>query len=147
MFARNIRSLSNLRSFNLTLVKSPSDESMCDGASRIAKSNPRLHEFSITYIQHNGFTDTRVAEKGEFELACDGHGLPLSLLARQRRSRRWGTHTTWNHRCELRPPGHPAVGKMGLVDMMLDKGQAGKEFRRIIFSLLLVFISVFAVIV
>jgi hypothetical protein len=105
MFSRTIRSLSKLRTLNLTVVKVPGDESMADGAVRIARSNPRLRQFSIRYIPRNYYDQPvprvsritgqltsifefrRFLEIGKFELTCDGHGLPVTLYGREWKER------------------------------------------------------------
>jgi hypothetical protein len=104
MFSRTIRSLSKLRTLNLTVVKVPGDESMADGAVRIARSNPGLRRFSIRYVPKNyerpgphvprttgqstsifGFQSS--LEVGKFELTCDRHGLPVTLYGREWKER------------------------------------------------------------
>ena len=104
MFSRTIRSLSKLRTLNLTVVKVPGDESMADGAVRIARSNPGLRQFSIRYIPRNCdqlgphvppatgqvtsmFEFPSFLEIGKFELACDRHGLPVTLYGREWKER------------------------------------------------------------
>ena len=112
MFSRTIRTLSKLRTLKLTVVKVPGDESMADGAVRIARSNPGLKWFSIRYIPRN--YDDRPApppttgqstsvfgfqsflEVGKFELSCDRHGLPVTLYGREWKERlRLGGWTSW----------------------------------------------------
>lgn len=116
---------------------------MCEGATRVARLNPRVNSFAISYI---GVGDTRVVEKGEFELSCDDHGLPVSLFTRHRRLHRvWGSGMR-SYRCELRPAGHPGLATMSWIDLALDKGHAGREFRMLTLCILLVFISVGAVV-
>ena len=105
MFSRTIRSLSKLRTLRLTVVKVPGDESMADGAVRIARSNPGLRQFSIRYIPRNYYDQPaphfpRAAgrltsifefqgslEIGKFELTCDRHGLPVTLYGREWKER------------------------------------------------------------
>ena len=105
MFSRTIRSLSKLRTLNLTIVKVPGDESMADSAVRIARSNPGLRQFSIRYIPRNyydwpashlphtgnqstSFFEFRsFLEIGKFELTCDTHGLPVTLYGREWKER------------------------------------------------------------
>lgn len=104
MFSRTIRSLSKLRTLKLTVVKVPGDESMADGAVRIARSNPGLKQFSIRYIPKNYdqlgphlphttgrltsiFEFPSFLETGKFELACDRHGLPVTLYGREWKER------------------------------------------------------------
>lgn len=105
MFSRTIRSLSKLRTLNLTVVKVPGDESIADGAVRIARSNPGLRQFSIRYIPRNYYDQAtphlprtvdhlmsifefqRFLEIGKFELACDTHGLPVTLYGREWKER------------------------------------------------------------
>lgn len=108
MFSRTIRSLPKLRTLNLTVVKVPGDESMVDGAVRIARSNPGLKQFTIRYIPRNYYDQPAshqpliagqltsmfelqtCLEIGKFELTCDTHGLPVTLYGRE-----------WKERLEL----------------------------------------------
>lgn len=114
MFSRTIRSLSKLQTLNLTVVKVPGDESMADGAMRIARSNPGIRQFSIRYIPRNYYDQPaphlpRTAEQltsifefqtflevGKFELMCDTHGLPVTLYGREWKERwRLNGWTSW----------------------------------------------------
>ena len=113
MFSRTIRSLSKLRTLNLTVVKVPGDESMVDGAVRIARSNPGLKQFSIRYIPRNcdqpgphlprttsqstsTFEFPSFLEIGKFELTCDRHGLPVTLYGREWKERlRFDGWSSW----------------------------------------------------
>jgi hypothetical protein len=202
MFSRTIRSLSKLRTLNLTVVKVPGDESMSDGAVRIARANPRLREFSIRYIPRNYndqsaphlprttdqptsiFEFRRFLEIGKFELTCDGHGLPVTLYGREWKERlKLEGWTSWTsslvllpveltarmgsgirslsrvngangftrlvkrYQRDMRPPGHPGVTKLGLVQLMVDGGAAGRELRMLVFSMALVVISTGAIFV
>lgn len=109
--------LTKLTSLSLTIVKVPGDEPMHVGASRIALSNPRLHTFTITYLPPSpstnfpsppslnldpfhpfgqasfGSLDTKFygtiepLEIGHYELVCDPHGIPQSLLCWERKRR------------------------------------------------------------
>ena len=121
MFSRTIRSLSKLRTLKLTVVKVPGDESMADGAVRIARSNPGLRRFSIRYIPRNYYdrpaphpprtTDQasifefrNFLEIGKFELRCDRHGLPVTLYGREWKERlRLGGWTSWASSLVLLP--------------------------------------------
>lgn len=77
---------------------------MADGALRIARSNPRLRQFSIRYIPRNCdqpsphlprttaqsasmFEFPSFLEIGKFELMCDRHGLPVRLYGREWKER------------------------------------------------------------
>lgn len=113
MFSRTIRSLSKLRTLNLAVVKVPGDESMADGAVRIARSNPGLKKFSIRYIPKNYdqlgphlpnptqstsiFEFPSFLEIGKFELTCDKHGLPVTLYGREWKER-LGLDGRWSSR-------------------------------------------------
>ena len=201
MFSRTIRSLSKLRTLNLTVVKVPGDESMADGAVRIARSNPGLKQFSIRYLPKNYdqlgphlpnaaqstsiFELPSFLEIGKFELACDRHGLPVTLYGREWKERlrldgRWSsrvsslislpieltarvnsrirtlsglsrlkrfTRLVKRYERDMRPPGHPGVRKLGLGELLVDPGAAGKELRMLVFSMALVVISTGAVLV
>lgn len=48
---------------------------------------------------------------------------------------------------DMRPPGHPGVTKLGLIQLMVDGGAAGKELRMLVFSMALVVISTGAIFV
>jgi len=98
----------------LTVVKVPGDESMADGAVRIARSNPGLRRFSIRYVPRNYYDQPaphlpRTADQltsifgfrsfleiGKFELTCDRHGLPVTLYGREWKERlRLDGWTSW----------------------------------------------------
>lgn len=206
MFSRTIRSLSKLRTLNLTVVKVPGDESMADGAVRIARSNPGLRQFSIRYIPKNYdqlgphlphtngqltsiFEFPSFLEIGKFELACDRHGLPMTLYGREWKERLrfdgwWWWPSSWlsslillptqltarvgsrvraltrlsggvkrfirrrfvkRYERDMRPPGHPGVRKLGLGELLVDSGAAGRELRMLVFSMALVVISTGAI--
>jgi len=49
-FAKTIRDFPKLRSLNLTIVRYPGDETLTSGAAHIARSNPRLRNFKLTFI-------------------------------------------------------------------------------------------------
>ncbi|KAF8893410.1 hypothetical protein BD779DRAFT_1669709 [Infundibulicybe gibba] len=49
-FSKTIRGFPKLRTLHLTIVKYPGDETLASGATRIAKSNPQLEKFSLTFI-------------------------------------------------------------------------------------------------
>ncbi|CAL1706879.1 unnamed protein product [Somion occarium] len=118
-FSRTLRTLTKLTSLSLTIVKVPGDEPMHIGASRIALSNPRLHTFTITYLppspssspsppsassafvldpfNSGGFSsvdskfygDVEPLEVGHYELVCDPHGIPVSLICWERKRRNY----------------------------------------------------------
>ena len=89
------------------------------GASRIALSNPRLHHFTISFLPPNvpitrGVPPPTPLEKGRYELVCDEHGIPTSLLAWERKERGVGSWASWRH-TSTTPPGtngapNPVVG-------------------------------------
>jgi len=95
-FAKTIRGFPKLQTLNLTIVKYPGDETLTDGAVRIAKSNPRLTQltltfippvcpvslpFSIPYRPLSVLWSLPFLSKtsGTFEVGCDEHGLPRTL--------------------------------------------------------------------
>ena len=200
MFSRTIRSLSKLRTLHLTVVKVPGDESMADGAVRIARSNPGLRHFSIRYIPRNYYdqpaphlprhTDHFTSifefrtslEIGKFDLTCDRHGLPVTLYGREWKERLrldgWSsrasslvllpiglasrvgssirslsglsgvnrfTRLVKRYERDMRPPGHPGVRRLGFMELMMDRGAAGRELRMLVFSMALVVISTGAI--
>ncbi|KAF9653265.1 hypothetical protein BDM02DRAFT_3087451 [Thelephora ganbajun] len=163
IFSRTIRSLYKLRTLNLTVVKVPGDESMADGAVRIARSNPGLRRFSIRYIPRNYYdqpaprlprTAGQLAsifglqsflEIGKFELTCDRHGLPVMLYGREWKERLKLGGLVKRYEKDMRPPGHPGVRKLGFAELMVDGGAAGRELRMLVFSMALVVISTGAI--
>jgi hypothetical protein len=161
-FSKIIRGLPRLRSLSLTIVKLPNEESITEGAIRMAKTNPRLRRFTLTFLPcplrrlPMGFClpfllpYPHTRETGTYILNRDVHGLPINLTARERRSHRWpfglGISNHSNKRTlDLRPSGYPDMGKrglMGLVRLLTEKSVAGEELRMLVFCLSLVCLSI-----
>ncbi|PPQ71282.1 hypothetical protein CVT24_012336 [Panaeolus cyanescens] len=155
-FAKTIRGFPKLRTLHLTIVKYPGDETLAEGATRIASSNPRLHTFSLTFIPpvypvplpfalpyrpFFGFLPFPSCASGLFEVSCDTHGLPLSLKAVEHSKFVWpwklgvSTHT-WRYVKDLRPAGYLARQKTGLRalgSLLFEKSSAGEEIRMLLF--------------
>lgn len=164
-FSRHVRNFSKLRSLYLTIVKYPGDETIASGATRIARANPRLQTFRLTFLPARQplpllFTIPFASilpptmASGTYTLACDEHGLPLSLAAheQQRLVWPWGlgmSHWSKRYTRDLRPVGYPGWVEGGRGNpfwLLLDKSAAGEEARMIFFSLLLVCLAVWGVV-
>lgn len=172
-FAKAVRAFPRLRSLHLTIVKHPSDDSLSNGASSIALSNPRLSSFTVAFIPLEldphafSFSSTHspdrlpfplsipslipsyffVPEKliGTFTLACDSHGLPLSLAGCER----WSRRNWWRPWCSssgstmkrkwvrnLREPrGCAGLGEV--CRLLLESSAAGAEMRMILACIVL----------
>ncbi|TFK44191.1 hypothetical protein BDQ12DRAFT_620074 [Crucibulum laeve] len=156
-FAKTIRGFPKLRTLHLTIVKYPGDETLATGATRIARSNPRLNKFSLTFIPpvhpvplpfaipYRPFSFPARAS-GCFELSCDQHGLPLSLHAMEHNRLVWPwglgvSSTTKKYVQDLRPlgaPGRRKTGLRGVLNLLFERSSAGEEMRMIVFCTLLV---------
>jgi hypothetical protein len=141
-FSRTLRGLTRLRTLSLTIVKVPGDESMQAGAIRIAHSNPRLQHFTIAYIPQEPLYRDRVfirpepVQEGRFQLVCDNHGIPITLIARERWTR-WGWFAlpaTRRSILELRPSGHPDAAKKTWRQLLFDRTPAGEDARLLVLS-------------
>ncbi|KAG6811141.1 hypothetical protein H0H92_008796 [Tricholoma furcatifolium] len=160
-FSRAVRGFTKLQSLNLTIVRYPGDEALSSGAARIAKANPRLTKFNLTFIPpsyplplpfslpHPPFpVPTRTS--GFFELTTDRHGLPLTLLGFEhfRLVWPWGLgvfSTSKRYERDLRPlgaPGRRKSGWRGFLGLLTERSSAGEEMRMIIFCGLLVSLAV-----
>ncbi|KAF5385948.1 hypothetical protein D9615_002663 [Tricholomella constricta] len=160
-FSKTVRGFPKLRTLHLTIVKYPGDEALSAGAARIAKANPRLTKFSLTFIPPAyplplPFSlpylpipfPTRAS--GSFELTCDHHGLPLSLIGFEhfRLTWPWGLGVSSRSRRyerDLRPlsaPGRRKSGWRSVLGLVFERSSAGEEMRMIIFCGLLVSLAV-----
>ncbi|KDR74977.1 hypothetical protein GALMADRAFT_98043 [Galerina marginata CBS 339.88] len=161
-FAKTIRGFPKLRSLHLTIVKYPGDETLASGATRIAKSNPRLQKFSLTFIPpvypvplpfsitYRPFPFSFPARAtGFFEVSCDHHGLPLSLSAVEHSTFvwPWGMGVSSRSRKywrDLRPVGYLSrrkTGFRGFLHLMVERSSAGEEMRMILFCAFLGFLA------
>ncbi|KAF8730047.1 hypothetical protein AX14_005776 [Amanita brunnescens Koide BX004] len=159
-FAKTIQGFCKLRTLHLTIVKYPGDDTLSAGATRIAKINPRLKKFSLTFIPPNyplaiPFSvpflplPSRTRASGSFTLACDDHGLPLSLSVWEssRLVWPWGlgvSSRTKKYVKDLRPLSSPARRKSGVrgaLSLLFERSPAGEEMRIIGFCGLLVCLS------
>jgi len=158
-FAKTIRGFPKLRSLDLTVVRYPGDETLASGAACIAKSNPRLHRFSLTFIPpvypvslpfSFGFLRPILMAPdratGSFELRCDEHGLPMNIAALEQSKVvwPWGMGVTFRTRKyvrDLRPPSIACgrkTGWRGFLGLVLEKSSAGEEVRMMLFCAMLV---------
>ncbi|KAF8633661.1 hypothetical protein AX15_001310 [Amanita polypyramis BW_CC] len=160
-FAKIIQGFPRLRIVHLTIVKYPGDETMSAGATRIAKCNPRLKKFSLTFIPPTYPLPIplsipyfpipfRARATGSFTLACDNHGLPLSLSVREncRLVWPWGlgvSSSTKKYVQDLRPLSSPSRRKRGirgLLSLLFERSSAGEEMRMILFCGMLIWLSI-----
>ncbi|KAF8070018.1 hypothetical protein FPV67DRAFT_1485811 [Lyophyllum atratum] len=156
-FSKNVRGFPKLRTLHLTIVKYPGDETLSAGAARIAKANPRLIKFSLTFIPpayplplpfslpYLPFPFPARAT-GSFRLTCDHHGLPVSLVGLEHFRRIWPcglgvSSSSRQYVRDLRPlsaPGRRKTGWRAAVGLVFEHSSAGEEMRMIIFCGLLV---------
>lgn len=101
--AKEIRHLTRLRTLDLSIVKFPGDASLATNAVLLARTNPRLSAFTITYIPSNTRVPTLSSgspggvahsylRSGTFTMVPDEHGLPVCLLAVERSMSFWGSY-------------------------------------------------------
>lgn len=158
-FAKTIRGFPKLQTLGLTIVRYPGDETLSSGAACIAKSNPRLRRFCLTFIPpvypvplpfslaYRTFPFSIPSRaSGEFELVCDEHGLPVTITAHEHSKLMlpWGlgvTSRTRKYSKDLRPPGFASengrTGVLGLLGLAVERSSAGEEVRVMLFCSLL----------
>lgn len=143
-------------------MKYPGDETLVSGATRIARSNPRLQKFSLTFIPpvypvplpfslpYRPFPFTFPARStGLFEVSCDDHGLPLSLSALEYSTYIWPlglgiSDRTRKYTIDLRPasyPGRRKTGLRGFACLLVEASSAGEEIRVMMFCALLIVLA------
>ncbi|KAG6850443.1 hypothetical protein H0H93_013315 [Arthromyces matolae] len=156
-FSKTIRGFPKLQTLNLTIVKYPGDGSLSAGAARIARANPRLAKFSLTFIPPNYPLSLPFSlphppfplparSTGSFELTTDRHGLPLSLLGLEQFRLVWPfglgvSSSSRRYVRDLRPmsvQGRKKTGWRGLLGLLTEPSAAGEEMRMIVFCGLLV---------
>jgi hypothetical protein len=158
-FARAICSLPKLRVLHLTIVKYPGDENLSSGAARIATANPRLEEFSLTFLPPSyplpfaiPFVPfpLRSRDSGSFTLTCDKYGLPVTLRALERRRLFWPfglgqSSRTRRYESDLRPSAnlHKQPGALGLL---MERSAAGEEMRMMILCTSLLCLSLWGLV-
>jgi len=159
-FAKTIRGFPKLRTLHLTIVKYPGDENISSGAVRIARSNPRLQCFTLTFVPPVYHVVPLpfpmlfsclfpLKSTGSFEITCDEYGLPFSLAGTEQVNFRWpfgwGVFTRTNrYTQDLRPPSYPGrrkKGLRGLVGLVVERSAAGEEMRMILFCAFLAFLA------
>ncbi|KAI3609467.1 hypothetical protein WG66_001240 [Moniliophthora roreri] len=161
-----IRGFTKLRVLHLSIVRYPGDENLAAGAARIAMANPRLENFTLTFLpmkypislpfSMSLFLFTlRTKASGSFTLTCDNHGLPLTLRAFERRRLVWPmglgcSYRTKRYTSDLRPAGSPSRSKKGLkgfMSLLSENSAAGEELRMIAFCAFLVCLAVWGFLV
>ncbi|KAH7888860.1 hypothetical protein F5I97DRAFT_1856149 [Phlebopus sp. FC_14] len=98
--SKTIRALPRLRHLRVTVVRSAHEDSLPVCAALVARTNPRLHTFSITFIppslplpvpfgmsicRRGGDPGHPYAETGNYVLKTDDHGLLTSVICTERR--------------------------------------------------------------
>uniref|UniRef100_A0A0W0EX11 F-box domain-containing protein n=1 Tax=Moniliophthora roreri TaxID=221103 RepID=A0A0W0EX11_MONRR len=165
-FSKTIRGFTKLRVLHLSIVRYPGDENLAAGAARIAMANPRLENFTLTFLpmkypislpfSMSLFLFTlRTKASGSFTLTCDNHGLPLTLRAFERRRLVWPmglgcSYRTKRYTSDLRPAGSPSRSKKGLkgfMSLLSENSAAGEELRMIAFCAFLVCLAVWGFLV
>ncbi|KAJ7163560.1 hypothetical protein C8R43DRAFT_919210 [Mycena crocata] len=162
-FAKALPAFRRLRSLALTLVPA-GDLSLAAAGARIARSNPRLRDFTLTFVPSSyphalprkpfsPFPRTKKASAA-FELVCDAHGLPELLRVRENNTTLWpwglgATRRVKRYTIDLRPPSAPGrrgTGLGGVAGILLESSAAGEEMRMFVFcSLLVCFAGAFVV--
>jgi hypothetical protein len=152
-FSKNLRGFSRLRSLSLNIVKFPGDEALPAAAARIARTNPHLENFDLSYLPPPNplalpvtvpfMPSVRIL--GNYSLTRDEHGHALMLKAYEERQTTWPlgmmTKTSRKYVKDLRPVGYHQRQRSGLVGaagLLFDKSAAGDEARVIAFCLSLV---------
>ena len=162
-FAKTIRDFPKLQSLNLTIVRCPGDETLSSGAARIARSNPRLRDFKLTFLSQALHVPFPFAipyraillalaypskSTGSYQLTCDKHDLPLSLHGVEQYSYQWpwglGTLTRIKTvALNLQPKNYNHCGKRckSLMSLVFERSVAGEEMRLILFCGFLVWLA------
>ncbi|TRM69371.1 hypothetical protein BD626DRAFT_473844 [Schizophyllum amplum] len=147
-FSKCIRCFTKLRTLQLAVVKSPGD-SLARSAAQIARVNPRLENFTLTFLppMKPRYLPVGVpaSATGRFTLVTDTHGLPLSLSAYEQQRVAWPmglgvSRSSRKYVSDLRPAGTPGR-RAGLLALMTEKSAAGEEMRVIVFCTILVFLA------
>ncbi|KAG6336620.1 hypothetical protein ID866_2459 [Astraeus odoratus] len=158
-FAKIIRVLPRLHHLRLTLVRSRQEEPLPLCAALLARSNPQLRTFSITFISpalplpvplsteisvNGGEPSYRYLESGNYVLRTDEHGLPASLVCTERKTSRTfplslpavetllplSTPTKkYRYEIDLRPKTKKGLG------LIFEKSAAGEEIRALMMIL------------
>lgn len=150
-------------------MRYPGDETLSSGAACIAKSNPRLRRFSLTFIppvypvslpfSFGFFRPFSVPfterASGSFELRCDEHGLPLAINALEHSKLVWPWNLGVSFRTrkyvkDLRPPSLSNSSKEGIwgfLGLVFEKSSAGEEVRMMLFCSMLMCFAVWGFVV
>jgi hypothetical protein len=162
-FAKMIKGFRKLRVLHLTVIKYPGDENLAAGATRIAMTNPRIQDFSLTFLpppypfgfpfpvlMFIPFLPFRSRDSGSFTLTCDKHGLPQTLRGLERRRLLWPfglgqSHRTRKYTNDLRPASSPSrrrTGLKGILGLFSERSSAGEEMRIMVFCAMLVLLAI-----
>ncbi|KAF8210553.1 hypothetical protein K438DRAFT_1711303 [Mycena galopus ATCC 62051] len=161
--AKTLPSFRRLRTLSITLV-STGDLPFSDAGVRIARANPRLVSFSLTFVPPSyphalphrplyPFPRTKKASAA-FTPVLDGFGLPTALRVRESSTTVWpwgfgAQRHVRRYMLDLRPRGTGGTGTSGLhgvLGILLENSAAGTEMRMVVLSSLLVcFAGVFLV--
>ncbi|KAJ7497567.1 hypothetical protein FB451DRAFT_237206 [Mycena latifolia] len=153
--AKALPSFRRLRTLSLTLV-SAGDLTLAAAGTRIARANPRLRSFKLTFVPSSypqalphrpyyPFPRTKKASAA-FTMVFDEHELPTVLHVRETETTVWpwgfgvARHVK-RYTVELRSPGAPgkvAKGLGGAMGILLENSAAGEEMRMFMFCSLLV---------
>lgn len=134
---------------------------------RIARANPHLRQFQLSFIppvypvslpyaipyRHIPFPCSGGRAVGVFEVACDEHGLPAILSGAEyfRFVWPWGlgvSRRTMRYSKDLRPLGYPGGRKMswkGFATLLVEKSAAGQETRVILLCAFLALLALIGV--
>ncbi|KAJ7217774.1 hypothetical protein GGX14DRAFT_597883 [Mycena pura] len=161
--ARALPSFRRLRTLSLTLVIAGSESSLPAAGARIARANPRLHSFTLSFV-HAAYPQalperlwhplprTKKASAA-FTMVCDEHGLPSALRVRESTTRVWPwlwrsgvTRRVRRYTLDLRPPSaarrkNDGTGLRGLFGILVEASPAGEEMRMFVFCSLLVCVA------
>ncbi|VDB95926.1 unnamed protein product [Peniophora sp. CBMAI 1063] len=135
-FSRSIKPLGRLRSLQLSIVRARGEETLVTCGSQLVRANPRISNFTISFLERSGPSPTRgspptIIRSASFDLLTDQHGLPVQLRVREK-SRPllwWRQPTATTQLVDMRPPGYPGTLKGGVVALLLDPSPAGQEMR------------------
>jgi hypothetical protein len=138
-FCRSIRPLTRLRRLNLRIVKVRDEDSLLACGVHLVHTNPRLTEFTISFLKGHPTIPTRacppsVVHTARFDLTTDQHSHPVSLrvIEHEKPLFTWFRQRRRVYVIDLRPPGYPGVRKPGVFSLLVDSSPAGREARLLI---------------
>ncbi|KAI6046126.1 hypothetical protein EDC04DRAFT_2632102 [Pisolithus marmoratus] len=147
--AKIISALPRLCHFRVTMVRARHERSLKECAAFIARSNPQLRTFGITFISptlplpiplsadvsvNGGEPGHPYLESGNYVLHTDEYGLPSSVVGTERRSLRHVpslryTTRKYKYRFDLHPKSKKGLG------LIFEKSVAGEETRVLLLML------------